>query len=479
MNARVELLLLLQEQQRRKKERLIFTQWEERYAWQREFIAATATYRICCLMAANRVGKTETGLLIDAMHLTGDYPNDWTGHRFEHAPLIWLLGVTGEKTRDLLQTPLFGKLNDKKELEGGLISVDRIYDTKSMTGTPGGMREVRVKHKSGGYSTVQFWSYSQGQAVLMGDSLDWYHIDEEPKDQTIYPQVLVRTATGDRGNGGRGILTFTPENGRTDLVIQFMDNPTPDQFFMQKGWDDAPHLTEETKKALLAAFPPHQRDMRTKGEPMLGHGRIYDIGDDDILCDPFEIPKHFYVINGLDFGDDHPQAHVQLAEDRDNDIIYVTRSWKAPRQSAANARAITQSWARQYPYAWPQDGLQHEKAREDAVQLKKHYIDAGCKLLHEHAQFPDGSKSVELGIHEIRERMESGRFKIFLGQQDLMDEIRQYHRKENGRIVKVRDDLVDAMRYAYTMRRFAVQYGSELQSSKPRMPKPITPMGRR
>lgn len=59
----------------------------------------------------------------------------------------------------------------------------------------------------------------------MGDSVDWFHIDEEPKDPTIYPQVLTRTATGDRGRGGRGILTFTPENGRTDLVISFMDSP--------------------------------------------------------------------------------------------------------------------------------------------------------------------------------------------------------------------------------------------------------------
>ncbi|MDI5530936.1 terminase family protein, partial [Salmonella enterica subsp. enterica serovar Cerro] len=127
-------------------------------------------------------------------------------------------------------------------------------------------------------------------------------IDEEPEDPTIYPQVLTRTATGDRGNGGRGILTFTPENGRTELVIQLLDKPADSQFCMNVGWDDAPHLTEETKKSLLESFPTHQRDMRTKGIPMLGHGRIFDFSEDMITCEPFPIPKHYMVIDGMDFG---------------------------------------------------------------------------------------------------------------------------------------------------------------------------------
>ncbi len=61
----------------------------------------------------------------------------------------------------------------------------------------------------------------------MGDVVDWYHIDEEPKDKTIVPQVQTRTANGDGGKGGRGILTFTPENGRTELVVKFMDEIMP------------------------------------------------------------------------------------------------------------------------------------------------------------------------------------------------------------------------------------------------------------
>ena len=55
--------------------------------------------------------------------------------------------------------------------------------------------------------------------------------------------------------------------------------------------------------------------------------------------------------------------------------------------------------------------------------------------------------------------MIKGKFKVFAGLRDLLDEVLQYHRDDKGRIVKVRDDMLDAMRYAYMMRRFAVARG--------------------
>lgn len=474
---KIKLIRLLEEKNKRQERKMMQTHWESLYGWQREFVTATASHTSCCLMAANRVGKTRTGLLIDAHHLTGEYPDDWEGHRFDNPPLIWLLGVTGEKTRDLLQTPLFGRIEDGK-FTGGLIPEDKILDYRSMSGTSGAVREVRVKHKKG-CAIIQFWSYSQGQAVLMGDSLDFYHIDEEPKDQTIFPQVLTRTATGDRGKGGRGILTFTPENGRTDTVIQFMDNPIPSQFFMKKGWDDAPHLAEDTKEALLAQYPEHQRDMRTKGEPMLGHGRIYDISDEFVECDPFEIPDHFDVICGMDFGWDHPQSFVKLCIDRDSDIYYLTNSWKQSKVSANDAWGATKSWVDQYPVAWPHDGLMHEKGRDVTAQQKDHYFNAGFKMLHEMATWEGGGNSVENGLWEILDRARKGKLKIFKGQGDLMNEWRQYHRNDKGNIVKAHDDILDAMRYAYMMSRFAMRKGNCGVISKPYMPKPLTTRGRR
>jgi phage terminase large subunit-like protein len=452
----IEAIKLLEQKQERINNTLYIHVYKSFYDWQREFVEATKNYFECCLCAANQIGKTYTGTDIDAMHLLGDYPDDWPGFKFEFAPMCWGLGYSMEKTRDLLQSALFGKyLNGS--FSGGLIPKDRIVSWESAGGTANAMRSVSVKHKLG-TSTIQFWSYSQGQHAIMGDVVDWVHIDEEPKDQNIRPQVLTRTANGDRGKGGRIIYTFTPENGRTELVIKFMDEPTKDQFFMMKGWADAPHMTPEKQERMLAQYPAHQRDMRTKGIPMLGHGRIFDFSEEFITCDSFEIPKHWFVINGMDFGWDHPQAQVQLVWNKDEDEYYVTRAWKKSQTLPALAYDAVKTWAKDTPTAWPADGLQTEKG--SAKQQKSYYQEAGFKMLPKHATWSDGSNGVEAGLFEIRDQMQKGKFKVFSGLREWFAEFNQYHRDENGKIAKVSDDLLDATRYAYMMRRHAVNVGS-------------------
>ena len=163
---KIELIGLLEEANRRAAEVLYLTVFDSFYDWQKEFVLATKTYHECCLCAANQIGKTYTGTDIDAMHLLGEYPEDWEGHKFDFAPMCWGLGYSMEKTRDLLQSALFGKyLNGG--FEGGLVPKSRIIGWESATGTPNAMRTVRVKHKLG-ESTLQLWSYSQGAHAIMG-----------------------------------------------------------------------------------------------------------------------------------------------------------------------------------------------------------------------------------------------------------------------------------------------------------------------
>ena len=66
-----------------------------------------------------------------------------------------------------------------------------------------------------------------------------------------------------------------------------------------------------------------------------------------------------------------------------------------------------------------------------------------------HPPFTD----VPTAIEEIRELMFQGRLTIGGHNHELLDEMRSYHRDENFKIVKVRDDLVSAFRYAVMMRR--------------------------
>lgn len=435
--------------------------------------------------------NTYTGTTLDAFHLMGKYPEDFEGHRFEHAPLCWGLGYSMEKTRDLLQTALFGKYIEGS-FQGGLVPKSKIVRWESAMGTPNAMRAVYVEHSSGKQSCIQFWSYAQGQSALMGDVVDWFHIDEEPKDHTIRPQVLTRTINGDKGMGGRGIYTFTPENGRTELVIMFMDNPSKDQKFMRKGWDDAPHITPEKKERMLAQYPSYQRDMRTKGIPMLGHGRIYEFSREELMVTPFEIPDHWYVGCGLDFGWDHPQALVKIAWDMENNVFYLTNCWKASKKDADQAWGATKDWSANVPVAWPLDGLQNEKGRSDATQQKEHYTKAGFKLMAEYATHPPiidekgeqktGGNSVEQGIVEIRNLKSRGQFKIFSSCVEYFDEMEQYHRKEPNsdgvsKIAKILDDLLDSVRYAYMMRRFFIPKSDIIGNNRKQVyiPQPLRP----
>lgn len=456
---KLEYAQLLEEKIRRNKLTVAIRSYNALYQWQHNFNAATSEHTACMLMAANQVGKSLTGCVIDAFHLTGDYPEDWEGHKFKNPPMCWLLGYSGEKTRDLLQQKLFGRFHAGK-FEGGLVPADKIVPGgwRAMTGTSGAMREVRVKHANG-IATCQFWSYSQGQHALMGDVVDWYHIDEEPKDPEIYPQVITRTLNGDNGTGGRGILTFTPENGKTELVCKFMDEPIASQYLKTATWDDAPHLGEHAKESILAQYPAYQRDMRSRGIPLMGAGLIYEHSEEAIRCDPFEIPAHWYLIDGMDFGWDHPQAHIQLAWDMGSNMFYVIHAWKKSKQQPFEAWERVRPWAEDVPTAWPHDGLQHEKG--SAKQQKDYYEESGFEMLDEHATWEEGGNGVEAGLMEFNNLMKTGRFKVFSHLIEVFEEIRGYHRvsKANGKseIVKTNDDILDAIRYAYMMRRHAVQ----------------------
>ena len=81
---------------------------------------------------------------------------------------------------------------------------------------------VKVKHVSGGWSTLQFRSYDQGREAWQGTERDLGWCDEEPP-MDIYTELLLRTAT----TKGSIIATFTPLNGLTDVALSFMPELAP------------------------------------------------------------------------------------------------------------------------------------------------------------------------------------------------------------------------------------------------------------
>ena len=219
---------------------------------------------------------------------------------------------------------------------------------------------------------------------------------------------------------------------------------------------DAEHYTEEQRAEIIASYPPHERKARALGIPVLGSGRVFPIDEDDLKVAAFSIPTHWVQIAGIDFGWDHPTGAVKLAWDRDTDIIYVVGSWGQREATPVIAAAALKPWGDWLPWAWPHDGLQHDKGSGE--QLAAQYRAQGLNMLPERTTFDDGSNGVEAGIAEMLDRMLTGRWKVFSHLEDWFAEFRLYHRKD-GLIVKLNDDRMSASRYAMMSKRFAEQPG--------------------
>ena len=380
------------------------------YPWQKKFYKAGNQNKQRLLMAANRVGKTASMAVEVAYHLTGNYPDWWNGIRFKKPTSIWCLGVSGEQLRDVLVKELFGAyLGDGKFDGNGLIRQDQVYQVTPAMGTPRLTRDVAVRHATGNTSLVSFKSYTQGQHVLMGSSQDFIWIDEEPVDPTIYPQCLTRTATGNGGEGGYVTMTFTPENGVTELVAQFMDNRQAGQHLANATWEDAKHLNKETKEQLLAAIPEYQREMRSKGIPVLGEGMVFPISEEVVKCDPFEIPGHYKKLSAIDFGITHPTCGLDGLQPGHRYDLCVRHLQERGRDTGGT-RIGHQVTGKTIPMIYPHDGDSTEKG--SGKTLAEMYIESGVLMVGKFTN-PDGTNYVEPGLMEMLERFRTGRLQVF------------------------------------------------------------------
>lgn len=188
------------------------------YAKQMEFHAAGGWARERLLMAANQVGKTWAGAFESAMHLTGEYPDGWTGRRWDRPVRMWAGSKTGEVTRDGPQRYLVGEPKDRTQWGMGAIPARSIVGTpKARQGIADALDNVLVRHKSGGNSTLGFKSYDQGRQKWQGETLDIVWLDEEP-EADIYFEALTRT----NATGGMLFMTFTPLLGMSEIVRMFL-----------------------------------------------------------------------------------------------------------------------------------------------------------------------------------------------------------------------------------------------------------------
>ncbi len=407
------------------------------------------------LIAANQVGKTLSAAAELGMHVTGQYPAWWKGHRFVCENTWWAAGTTSQATRDTVQRMLLGR--GENEWGTGMLPGRNIVKIKkAVHGVSEAVETVIVRHDvTKKDSIIVFKTYDQGRERWQGETLDGVWYDEEPPIE-IYTEGKTRLQV----RGGISMMTFTPLQGMSDVVLRFLKEKPPGSVSMTMTIDDALHYTKEQREKIVAGYLPHEREARSKGIPVMGSGRVFPIDEELIKCVPIVIPYFWPRIAGLDIGWDHPTAVVWYAWDRDTDTIYVYDCHRLREQTPLVHAAAINARGPWIPVAWPHDGLQHDKGSGKAIANQ--YRTHGCNMLRDHATHPpkigekegSGGFGVEAGVMEMLDRMQTGRYKVFNNLNDWFEEFRMYYRKD-GLIDPKGDDLMSASRVASMMIRHA------------------------
>ena len=410
-----------------------------KYPKQVSFFKAGKTWTERGFIAANRVGKSEAGAYETCCHATGIYPDWWKGWKLNRPGLIWVGGDTAYTVRDIIQKKLIGEFND---IGSGIIPKELIIkdQCKTRRGVADAFEILKIKHVTGGETTIVLKTYEQGRSTWQGTEVDFIWVDEEcPQD--VYGEALMRLMT----THGRIITTFTPLQGVTDLVISFLDNSqdteSAEVYVEICSWDDVPHLTKEEKDKMLARTPPALRDARSKGIPTVGSGLIYPLDQKAYTVDDFKIPIFWPKLYALDVGWNNTAAPFG-AWDKDNDVIYIYSEYKRGGEEGEDMPLVHAS-AIKSRGAWMKgviDPASRGRAQKDGEQLYAIYRKHGLKI-------SPAENAVEAGIYAVWERLNSGRLKVFKSCTMLTREMSLYHRDEKGKIVKTNDHLLDGLRY--------------------------------
>lgn len=399
------------------------------------FFKAGATFKERCVMGGSRTGKTEAGAYEAMCHSTGLYPEWWEGKVFTKPTSGVAAGKSGKVVRDTIQQKLIGYPDS--EFGTGLISRDLLIaeDCKRASGTPDLYDIVAVRHKTGGKSIINLKSYDQGREAFEGTERHWVWEDEEA-DVPIHGENVARTMT----TSGVVWNTYTPLKGQTELTRDFekrSKDVNPSVHLVRITWDDAPHLSNEMRASMEAVYKTHEMKARRWGIPKMGSGAIFTTDFDEVLAiRPFKIPEHWPRAFGLDFGwSPHPTAAVWGAWDRESNIVYL--------------------------YSEHRMKMELPSVHTDAIKMRGSWINGNSETAGTNAS--DGKRMIDiyrgLGLHLIkakkdteanifamRQRVETGRLRVFNTMLMWREEYESYHRNE-GKIDKSFDDLMDATLY--------------------------------
>ncbi len=404
------------------------------------------------LRGPNQAGGKSTALaMLMAYHLSGLYPDEWTGPRFDHPISAALGGVSAKNVRDLLTDRMLGTHGERGT---GYIPASCVDEDKILY-SGGQVRYLidhfKVKHhtngKFDGWSRCQTFSYKQGFELVMGFSFHLIGCDEEPLNFEFYDELVARTNV----TGGIVRIAETPMQGESEFYLYFEENQSGECTIIPYTIDDCDHLPKETIEKLYRRYPPGHplREARLFGRPVRGEGLALPTNMEKVLIEPFSLSSAWRWIIGLDFP--HTTGYfaaAKLCYDLQNDIVYLVECYKDRAQnSAIYVDRLKGMGGHTIPCAWPHDAA---RGMTDGVTVAERYRNMGAAMRPEYAHRVtwDGKKSNALMdiLEELIDRMETGRFRVFDGPcRDFEQEKRKY-RLDNGLVKRGQDDhTIDAV----------------------------------
>ena len=391
----------------------------------------------------NQIGKSAASCAMLVFHLTGNYPEWYTGRRFENPPRVMIIGETFNTARDLLIRKIIGS-----DHEEGAIQKDLIFDVQKLA--YGNVGAFDIAHVTKRPSHVIVASYASGRKRVQGHSLDLVVIDEEPPVD-VYDELSART----NATGGIVRISATPLSGFTELFTGFESDQTGTKDIIYYKVEDAMHMDEEVRNTLINKYKEHpQGDARLNGRPCLWHGAVFNMPQHEVIWNgepPDETEPHYII------GIDIPHTTgvfgaVKIAYYSHADVAIVEDEVKTSNVTVdAMADMILDLGGGEIPVAWPHDA-KIKKAEGVLVDLLRQ---RGCKTLPEPAYMLDNKgkrNRSTVAIASIAATREKERRLFYAARCGKLLRERSQYQMVDGTAAKKQDDhILDGMFKALMM----------------------------
>ncbi len=196
-----------------------------------------------------------------------------------------------------------------------------------------GRAEVRLDN--GG--RIMFMSVDMGRDGFQGAAVDLVWFDEEPADQAVVNEALMRLV--DRK--GKCLFSMTPLRGMTWLYDRWIAQPTDDSRIHWIHGVDNPHIPPGALERLLRQYGPHERAARARGEWTTLEGRVFQDWSRQLhVVDECGADDRAGTYMAIDWGTRAPTAVIVAKLDSQDRLWIVDEYYQPQRTVNEHAKEI-------------------------------------------------------------------------------------------------------------------------------------------